>query len=157
MTENRERISGCGCYQRKTLNGCAVRHVRRPTLIETSCTTDKRITKLTNLLCNCRESSTNRPYFLQNKANLPKIQMDVNLIITRDYEKKSNRILGENKTNQSQSPPARNWGLKVDGTASNYDMHPTSAKKVLTGIRCVLISSRYDLCVCDCLRGILCV
>ncbi|MFB0524523.1 MAG: hypothetical protein ACETVZ_03215 [Phycisphaerae bacterium] len=52
------------------------------------------------------------------------------------------------------------------GTASNYDMHPTSAKKVLTGIRCALISSGYDftrhsfgeggLCVCDCLRSILC-
>jgi len=77
---------------------------------------------------------------------------------------KSNRTLGENKPNQSQSPPAQGWGLKVDndvnyplgcmknptaccdehGTASNYDMHPTSAKKILTVTRCVLISSGYD-------------
>ncbi len=43
---------------------------------------------------NCRESSTNRPYFMQNKANLRKSQMNVTLIITRDYEKKTNRTLG---------------------------------------------------------------
>jgi len=45
------------------------------------------------LLYNCRESSssatgTNRPCFMQNKANFRKIQMDVKLITTRDYEKK---------------------------------------------------------------------
>jgi len=76
-------MSGCGC---------AARHVRRITLIETSCATDssatgKRITKLTNLLYKCRECSTNRPIFLQNKANFRKSQMDVKLITTRDYEK----------------------------------------------------------------------
>jgi len=42
--------------------------------------------KLT-LFDNCRESSTNRPIFLQNKANFRKSQMDVNLTITKDYEK----------------------------------------------------------------------
>jgi len=41
----------------------------------------------TKLLYNCRESSTNRPYFMQNKANFRKSQMDISLIITRDYEK----------------------------------------------------------------------
>jgi len=56
---------------------------------------------------------------LQNKANFGKSQMDVKLIITRDYEKKMNRTFGENKPNQSQLPPARGWGLKVDGTAGN--------------------------------------
>jgi len=67
---NRERMSGCGPLG-DGLRHCAARHVRRITLIETSCTTDKRITKLTNALYNCREFSTNRPIFLQNKANLP--------------------------------------------------------------------------------------
>jgi len=71
-------MSGCGC---------AARHVRRPTLIETSCATDKRITKLTSLFYKCQECSTNRPCFMQNKANFQKSQMDVKLIITRDYEK----------------------------------------------------------------------
>ena len=37
---------------------------------------------------NCRESSTNRPYFMQNKANLLKSQIYVRLIIAREYEKK---------------------------------------------------------------------
>jgi hypothetical protein len=54
------------------------------------------------LFHSCRELSTNRPYFLQNKANFRKSQMDVKLIITRDYEKKSKWTLGENKPKQSQ-------------------------------------------------------
>ncbi len=96
MTENRERISGCGAQH--GLRHCAARHVRRLTLIETSCVTDssplgvprtatgKRTTKLSNLLYNCRELTTNRFIFLQNKAKFQKSQMNVKLIITKDYE-----------------------------------------------------------------------
>jgi len=40
-----------------------------------------------NVFYNCLESSTNWPIFLQNKANFRKSQMDVKLIITRNYEK----------------------------------------------------------------------
>jgi len=54
------------------------------------------------LLYNCRKYSTNRPIFLQNKANFRKSQMDVTLNIARDYKKKSKWTLGENKPNQSQ-------------------------------------------------------
>jgi len=63
------------------------------------------------LLYNRRELSTKRPsldlarddiIFMQNKANLRKSQVNVNLVITRDYEKKSNRTLGENKPNFSE-------------------------------------------------------
>jgi len=39
------------------------------------------------LLYNCRKYSTNRPIFMQNKANFRKSKMNVNLITTRDYEK----------------------------------------------------------------------
>ena len=39
---------------------------------------------------------------MQNKANLQNSQMDISLIIRRDYEKKSKRTLGENKAKQSQ-------------------------------------------------------
>jgi len=46
-----------------------------------------------------KECSTNQPYFLQNKANFQKSQMDVNIIVTREYEKKSHWTLGENKPN----------------------------------------------------------
>jgi len=58
-----------------------------------------RFSVLTNFFYNCRGSSTNRAYFLQNKANFLKSQMNVNLYNTRDYEYKSNWTLGENKPN----------------------------------------------------------
>ena len=57
----------------------------------------------TNFFYNCRESSTNWPYFLQNKANFKNNQIDVKLNITRDYEKIMQWTLGENKAKQSQS------------------------------------------------------
>jgi len=98
--DNRKRMSGCGR---------AARHVERLTLIETSCATYKRTTKLNNLLYNCRESSTNRPLFMQNKANLGKSQMDVRLNISRDYEKKPCWTFGENKPNQSQFQTLPLW------------------------------------------------
>jgi len=40
-------------------------------------------------LYSCRESSTNRPRFSQNKANLPDTEMSVNFCDKRDYENKS--------------------------------------------------------------------
>jgi len=40
--------------------------------------------------------------FLQNKPNSRESQIDVSLITTREYNKKSNRTLGENKPKQSQ-------------------------------------------------------
>jgi len=39
---------------------------------------------------------------MQNKPNLPAPQMNVNTVITKDYENKSNWKLGENKPNQTQ-------------------------------------------------------
>jgi hypothetical protein len=51
------------------------------------------------LFYNCREHSTNRPIFMQNKANFRKSQMDVKLNKTRDYEKISHWTFGENKPN----------------------------------------------------------
>jgi len=47
--------------------------------------------------------------------------MQVSLIITMEYEKKSKWTFGENKPNQSQFPPAQSWGLKVDGTAGTAE------------------------------------
>ncbi len=103
------------------------------------------------LLYNCRESSTNQPIFMQNKANFRKSQMDVKFNISIDYEKKLYWIFGENKPNlstrlktgQSQLQNRKRRTACPAGMASNYDMQPTSAKKVLTGIHCVLISSGY--------------
>jgi len=34
----------------------------------------------------CRESSTNPPLFIQNKPNLQKAQINVNSVLTKDYE-----------------------------------------------------------------------
>ena len=57
----------------------------------------------------CRESSTNSPLFMQNKANLPAPQMNVTSFYTVDYENKFNWKLGENKANtnpiQTQTNP----------------------------------------------------
>jgi len=39
---------------------------------------------------------------MQNKPNLPDAQMNVSLVITREYKNKSDWKLGENKANQSQ-------------------------------------------------------
>ncbi len=105
--DNRKRMSGCGR---------AARHVGRLTLIETSCATYKRTTKLNNLLYNCRESSTNRPIFMQNKANLGKSQMDVRLNISRDYEKKLCWTFGENKPNSKPISEQKLALSEVEGT-----------------------------------------
>ena len=50
---------------------------------------------------NCRESSTNQPCFMQNKANFQKTQMNVSIFSKMAYENKSNRTLGENKPNSN--------------------------------------------------------
>jgi hypothetical protein len=65
------------------------------------------------LLYNCKECSTNRPYFMQNKANLRKSQIDVTLIMARDYENKLKWTLGENKPNQSQIEGMENGMFNV--------------------------------------------
>jgi len=54
------------------------------------------------LFYSCKECSTNRPVFMQNKANFLKSQMDISLNITRNYEIYLNWTLGENKPNQSK-------------------------------------------------------
>ena len=53
----------------------------------------------------CRESSTNRLLFMQNKPNFPDTQMNVNLYNTTDYENKSNWTLGQNKPNSNPIKP----------------------------------------------------
>ncbi len=49
--------------------------------------------------------STNYDLFMQNKANLPDDQMNVNKVLTKDYENIANCKLCENKPKQSQSKP----------------------------------------------------
>jgi len=121
-------------------------------------------------------------YFFAKQSQFRKTQMNANLCGKKDCEKGQRGVFRKNKPNQSQlqnrrqktedgrqmsenrgqimeayPPEARQRTVCPAGTASNYDMQPTRAKKVLTGISCALISSGYELCVCDCLRGILCV
>ncbi len=52
-------------------------------------------------LYNCSERTTNQTFFMQNEPNFGKAQMNVNKVLTRDYENKPNWTLGENepKTN----------------------------------------------------------
>ena len=56
---------------------------------------------VSSVLYNCRESSTNRPFFMQNKANLEKTQMNVSIFSKMAYENKSDWTLGENKPNSN--------------------------------------------------------
>ncbi len=52
---------------------------------------------------------------MQNKANLPKAQMNLKSFHTVDYENKSNWKLGENKANQSQyKPNSQNAKMKLN-------------------------------------------
>ena len=53
---------------------------------------------------NCRESSTNRPIFMQNKANFLEAEMNVCSILKKYYENESHRRLQKNKAKQSQFP-----------------------------------------------------
>jgi hypothetical protein len=56
--------------------GFRLRLKRRFTLnaTDTSCTTNKRMTKLINLFYNCKESSTNRPFFAKQSQFSKKVK-----------------------------------------------------------------------------------
>ena len=57
----------------------------------------------TNSFYNCRESSTKRPYFMQNKANLLMHKINATFIATKDYENEIVFRIQKNKPKQSQS------------------------------------------------------
>ena len=60
-----------------------------------------------NVFYNCREPSTNRPTFMQNEPNFGKVQMNVNKVLTKDYENKPNWTLGENEPKTNPIKPNR--------------------------------------------------
>jgi hypothetical protein len=67
--------------------------------------------RLFKSLYNCRETFTDvmsalqiRP-FMQNEPNFRKSQMNVNKVITRNYEKRTLGGVGKNKAKQSQTNP----------------------------------------------------
>ena len=53
----------------------------------------------------CRGFSTNQPFFMQNEPNLPKAQMNVNKVLIKDYEDKTNWTLGENEPKTNPNEP----------------------------------------------------
>jgi len=53
----------------------------------------------------CRESSTNQLPFMQNKPNFRKSQMNVSILLQKDYENKSNWTIGQNKPNSNPIKP----------------------------------------------------
>jgi hypothetical protein len=65
------------------------------------------------LLHMCRESSTNRPYFMQNKPNFRKSQMNVNNTITKDY---GNWTLGQRGKNKPNSKPIQTQSKPISET-----------------------------------------
>jgi len=56
----------------------------------------------TNFFYKCRGSSTNRPYFLQNKANFKKAGINVNYYLQKEYE---NEHLHRPPGKQTQTKP----------------------------------------------------
>ncbi len=52
-----------------------------------------------------RESSTNQLLFMQNKPNFKDAQMNVNSILTTDYENKWQRRVRKNKPNSNPIKP----------------------------------------------------
>jgi len=65
---------------------------------------------------------------MQNKANFRKSQMDIRLVKTRDYEKKTNRTFGENKPNSNPNK------ANLHFTAENAEY-----------------AEKKDICISDCL------
>jgi hypothetical protein len=61
----------------------------------------------------CREPSTNRPYFMQNKPNFRKSQMNVNKTITKDY---GNWTLGQRGKNKPNSKPIQTQSKPISET-----------------------------------------
>jgi len=89
-------------FQNRSQSTEVRRQMTEDSKISAKSTPKLRFSVPTNFFYNCSESSTNRPYFLQNKANFRKAQMNVNSFITTDYENISNWTLGENKPKQTQ-------------------------------------------------------
>ena len=59
-------------------------------------------------LYNCRESSTNQAYFMQNKANVKIGKMNASCYTIKDYDKKQRTINNERYSKQSQNKPNSN-------------------------------------------------
>jgi hypothetical protein len=56
-------------------------------------------------LYNCRENSTNQPFLCKTNPISWKPKMNVNKVLTRDYENETLGRRGKNKPNQTQSNP----------------------------------------------------
>ena len=50
----------------------------------------------------CRIFFTNQPFIMQNEPNFLNDQMNVNKVLTKDYEKKCNWTLGKNEPKRTQ-------------------------------------------------------
>ncbi len=74
---------------------------------------DQEIRIQSNFFYNCRESSTNWPCFLQNKANLRSAKMNVTFFLTKDYENKTAFRAQKNKPKQSQFAKAELKGVRL--------------------------------------------
>jgi len=78
------------------------------------------ILRNSTLLYNCRECSTNRPYFMQNKANFRKARMNANIFTIRDYVNFS--VLGLRKNKAKQSQLDRPATASTNGTITLVDV-----------------------------------
>ena len=78
----------------------------------------------------CRESSTNQPLFMQNKPNLKKAKMNVNLTLTKDYRTNDCLAVRINKPNffkcQNERKLNFNKGLQKKRLFSSPKSKPNS-------------------------------
>jgi hypothetical protein len=58
-----------------------------------------------NVLYNCRESSTNRAYFMQNKANVKIGKMNISIATIEDYDSEQRKINNVSYSKQTQTKP----------------------------------------------------
>ena len=69
----------------------------------------------------CRESSTNQLLFMQNKPNLLDAQMNVNKVLTREYENETLSRSGKNKANTNPiKPNLLNAQMNVNKVLTKY-------------------------------------
>jgi len=108
----------------------------------------------------CRESSTNQLLFMQNKPNFRKAKMNVNSLITMNYENISDWTLGQNKPNSNpikansrkakmnvNSLITKGYRKKDDfAVRKNKPNSNPIAESVKTDAKCVFTKDYEELC-----------
>jgi len=80
-----------------------------------------------NMFYNCRESSTNQAYFLQNKPNSLKAQINANSLVIKDYENKPRLRAPEKQTQSNPIFKSEDRRQKAEGRRQKAEYRPLAA------------------------------